>query len=137
MPAEVVEAAILSWGRGIHEEHEPELGLFVTDAVYVLMKGGLFYQYLKTPPKELNRRKAWARGVSPADWAAVSEEVHLVRFAEVTELDARPAVDGRCDLAFLPMGAASEQGVFGFGLIEAYGGLTPAEVIQYVQGTEP
>jgi hypothetical protein len=96
---DVGEERILSWGRGILQEIDPQLGPHVTDSVYVLTDKALHYQFLQETPKQLRSPRARASGVGPGDWREVARSsTESIAFASLEGQDAREAVDGRVDL---------------------------------------
>ncbi|MEX1262717.1 MAG: hypothetical protein WEE66_02085 [Actinomycetota bacterium] len=121
------EDAVLSWGYGIHQQFDPVIGPHVTDAVYVLMKGGFLFQYLEEVPRELLSPRVLASGASPSDWKAMAQEVHGFYFGRLDGLEARN-IDDRCDILFIPEGAKSEADFQGFGVTTPYGGLSVREI---------
>jgi hypothetical protein len=135
---DVGEERILSWGRGILQEIDPQLGPHVTDSVYVLTDKALHYRFLEEAPKQLHSPRARASGVGPGDWREVARSsTESIAFASLEGQDAREAVDGRVDLALIPRGASSETDFKGFGVIESYGGLSPDSVAAFVRGELP
>ena len=135
---DIGEERILSWGRGILQEIDPELGPHVTDSVYVLTDKAIHYRFLEETPKQLRSPRARASGVGPGDWREVARSsTESISFASLEAQDAREAVDGRVDIALIPRGAASEKDFRGFGVIESYGGLSPESVGAFIRGELP
>jgi hypothetical protein len=102
---------VLSWGRGIEEIYDPNLGPYAADAVYTLTKQALYFRY------EASYENRW---IERFDFSKDYEDAQT-----------RQAVDGRWDLLLVPYGATEMTDAKGFGFVESYGGLSATSAADY------